>query len=359
MDVDAIPMIWPVSCEAFTRSDRVAQAFLPSPEDLAMAQNAVRPRNAECLQTRRIALADTSRKSEQQRPIPAGVSSDRYTVVGVFNDDDLTEKAIHALYDAGFTVDQVSLVAQGTGAADIIASDAEAMRATSGAKRGLAIGGIGGGVIGALIGLGALVVPGVGPVITAGWVGSLLGGAAAGAAMGGWIGSMARLNVPEDLAKNYAKEISEGCCLVMVLAERGNRQSVAERALTDAGAIHVDSYPYEARPGEVPGAEKVAPAPPRKETDQEIHDQMRPGMEVVGSNGGRVGTVKEIRDEDFLVDRERRTDLYVPFSVVQNVVMSNQTVVLAVPDYEVPQMGERARPGMPPGRPGWGMPPVS
>ncbi len=303
-------------------------------------------------------MADTSRDSEKQRFVTAGAGRDLYTVIGVFGDDSLTEKAIHALYDAGFTVDQVSLVAQGSSAADIIPSEAKATRATGGAKRGLAIGGIGGGVIGALIGLGALAIPGVGPIITAGWVGSLLGGAAAGAAMGGWIGSMARLNVPEDLAKNYAKEISEGCCLVMVLAEHGNRQSVAERALANAGAIHVDSYPYEARPGEYPGAEKVAPAPPRKETDQEIHDQMRPGMEVVGSNGGRVGTVKEIRDEDFLVDRERRTDLYIPFSAVQNVVMSNQTVVLAVPDYEVPQMKQRTRPAMPPGSPGWEIPPV-
>ncbi|CCF83523.1 hypothetical protein NITHO_2380002 [Nitrolancea hollandica Lb] len=35
--------IWPYSCEAFTRSGRIAQVFLPSPKKLAMAPNAWRP----------------------------------------------------------------------------------------------------------------------------------------------------------------------------------------------------------------------------------------------------------------------------------------------------------------------------
>ncbi len=283
-----------------------------------------------------------------------------HTVVGVFDNDGLTEKAINALYDAGFAVEQVSLVAQGGGASDEIPSEAEADRAAGGAGRGIAIGGISGGVLSALVGLGALAVPGVGPVITAGWIGSILGGAAAGAAMGGWIGSMARLNVPKDLAHQYAKQISEGNYIVMVLAERGNRESVAERALADAGAVHVESYPYEARPDEFPGAEKIIPAHhEQKETVQRIHDQMRTGMDIIGSNGNRVGAVKEIHDTDFLVDRERQTDIFIPFSAVEDIVVSNQTVVLSIPDYEVPQLKQRTRPAKPAGSPDWEIPSLS
>lgn len=283
-----------------------------------------------------------------------------HTVVGVFDDDSLTEKAINALYDAGFTVEQVSLVAQGTGASDEIPSEAEADRAAGGAGRGIAIGGISGGVLSALLGLGALAVPGVGPVITAGWVGSVIGGAAAGAALGGWIGSMARLNVPEDLAHQYAKQLSEGNCMVMVLAEKGNRESVAESALADAGAVHVESYPFEARPEQFPGSEKIAPAPPSvAETTQQIHDHIRRGMDVIGSNGERVGEVKNIHDTDFLVDRERQTDIFVPFSAVQDVVVSNQTVVLSIPDYEVPHLKQRTRPAKPAGSPDWEIPSLS
>ncbi|CCF83521.1 DUF2171 domain-containing protein [Nitrolancea hollandica] len=283
-----------------------------------------------------------------------------HTVVGVFDDDSLTEKAINALYDAGFAVEQVSLVARGTGASDEIPSEAEADHAAAGAGRGIAIGGIGGGVLSALIGLGALAVPGVGPVVTAGWIGSILGGAAAGAALGGWIGSMAELNVPKDLAHQYAKQISEGNQIVMVLAEQGNRENIAERALADAGAVHVESYPFEARPDEFPGAEKVVPAHHEpKETPQQLHDQIRRGMDVVGSNGERVGEVKEIHDTDFLVDRERKTDIFIPFSAVQDVIMSNQTVVLSIPDYEVSQLKQRTRPGKPAGSPDWEIPSLS
>jgi hypothetical protein len=42
-------------------------------------------------------------------------------------------------------------------------------------------------------------------------------------------------------------------------------------------------------------------------------EQMRTGMEVVGSRGAHIGTVKEVRDNDFLVDRSAAFDVYVPF----------------------------------------------
>ena len=40
------------------------------------------------------------------------------------------------------------------------------------------------------------------------------------------------------------------------------------------------------------------------------------GMEVIGSDGHRIGGVKEIREKDFLVDRRKARDVYVPFSAV-------------------------------------------
>jgi hypothetical protein len=277
------------------------------------------------------------------------------TVVGVFTDPSLHQKAINALYDAGFRVEQVALVTKGTGASDEIPSEAEATQATHGAGRGMAIGGIAGG----LLSLGALAIPGVGEVIAAGWLASILGGAVTGAAFGGWIGSMAKLNVPEDVAHQYAKQLSEGCCLVMVLAEHGNREQVAERVLADAGAAHVQTYPFEVRLDNFPGSERVAPAPPKTpETLQQIHDLIRPGMDIVGSNGERVGTVEEIHDSDFLVDRDLSTDMYIPFSAVEEVVPSNQTVVLSIPAWEVPRLKQRTRPGKPEGSPDWSVPPL-
>ena len=60
---------------------------------------------------------------------------------------------------------------------------------------------------------------------------------------------------------------------------------------------------------------------------------LQEGMEVVGSDGNRVGRVKEVRDSDFLVDRSPQRDVYVPFDAVQAVV--DGRVVLNVPAGQV------------------------
>ena len=42
--------------------------------------------------------------------------------------------------------------------------------------------------------------------------------------------------------------------------------------------------------------------------------KVRPGMEVVGKNGDHIGTVKTVRNRDFLIDRDMARDVYAPFS---------------------------------------------
>jgi hypothetical protein len=48
-----------------------------------------------------------------------------------------------------------------------------------------------------------------------------------------------------------------------------------------------------------------------------MSDQIHEGMKVVGRNGNEVGEVKEVRSNDFLVDRSMARDVYVPFSACQ------------------------------------------
>lgn len=45
-------------------------------------------------------------------------------------------------------------------------------------------------------------------------------------------------------------------------------------------------------------------------------DQIHVGMDVVGIDGETVGKVKQVRAQDFLVDRPMARDLYVPFRFV-------------------------------------------
>ena len=65
--------------------------------------------------------------------------------------------------------------------------------------------------------------------------------------------------------------------------------------------------------------------------------QVQVGTEVYGSDGDYVGSVKEARERDLLVDRRMRRDVYVPFDAVQSV--AGGRVVLAIPAEQVDEMG--------------------
>lgn len=69
---------------------------------------------------------------------------------------------------------------------------------------------------------------------------------------------------------------------------------------------------------------------------QQSRNGVSTGMDVVGSDGKAVGTVKEVRDNDFLVDRPVAFDVYVPFSACN---AANGLVQLNVPARDVDKQG--------------------
>ena len=95
--------------------------------------------------------------------------------------------------------------------------------AGTGAGTGATTGAVLGGGAGLLAGLGMLAIPGVGPVVAAGWlVATLVGagtGAAVGAATGGLLGSLTDAGVPEGEAHVYAEGVRRGGTLVTVRAD--------------------------------------------------------------------------------------------------------------------------------------------
>jgi hypothetical protein len=92
-------------------------------------------------------------------------------------------------------------------------------KAPEGAIAGVGAGGLLGGTLGLLAGIGAVAIPGVGPLIAAGPLLGALSGAATGAAVGGIAGALIGLGIPELEAKAYEGKIRDGNVLLAVHAE--------------------------------------------------------------------------------------------------------------------------------------------
>ena len=79
-----------------------------------------------------------------------------------------------------------------------------------GAGKGACIGAGLGGAAGLLAGLGLLAIPGLGPVVAAGWLAAMAVGLAAGAATGGLVGALTEAGVSKEEAPLYAEGVRRG-----------------------------------------------------------------------------------------------------------------------------------------------------
>ena len=120
------------------------------------------------------------------------------TVSALYDTYDAAHSAVSALEAAGIPHSDISIVANNS---ENWHRDDRPSNAAGGAGVGAAVGGVGG----LLTGLGMLAIPGVGPVVAAGWlvataVGAMAG-AAVGGATGGLVGSLTKEGVPEALSR--------------------------------------------------------------------------------------------------------------------------------------------------------------
>ena len=139
---------------------------------------------------------------------------------------DQAERVVHALEAAGVPHDDISLVSgdkerSGTAGATGAGDTATA----TGSGTGATIGTVLGGGAGLLAGLGSLAIPGVGPIVAAGWLIATLTGAGVGAAAGGLLGSLTGAGVDEADARGYAEHVGRGGTLVTV---RANDEDAAQ-----------------------------------------------------------------------------------------------------------------------------------
>ena len=141
------------------------------------------------------------------------------TIVALYDDYGAAEKVVRELENQGFSRDDISLVAHEKGGGTQQAGTTttqEGSRAGEGAAAGAGTGAVVGGLAGLLVGLGALAIPGIGPIIAAGPIATTLAGAGVGAAAGGIVGALVGIGVPKEEANAYAEGVRRGGTLVMV-----------------------------------------------------------------------------------------------------------------------------------------------
>ncbi len=140
------------------------------------------------------------------------------TVVGLFERYASAEQAIHELMQRGFKKQEISVIVRNSSADPTHGADETDVSETvsAGAISGSTIGGL----AGLLVGLGTLTVPGIGAVLAAGTltsvVTSTVAGAGVGAVAGGLIGALVSLGISEEEAQLYAEGVRRGHVLVAV-----------------------------------------------------------------------------------------------------------------------------------------------
>src|ERR1700675_3484907 len=145
---------------------------------------------------------------------------------------------------AGFTNNDVSVLFPDMQGTKDFAHE-QHTKAPEGAATGASGGAVVGGALGWMIGIGALMIPGLGPFIAAGPIMAALASAAGGAAVGGLTGALIGMGIPEYEAKRYEGKIKDGNILMSVHTEDSKERDHAKKIFEDGGAEDI-SYTGEA-----------------------------------------------------------------------------------------------------------------
>lgn len=166
------------------------------------------------------------------------------TVTGLFDNYEDASDAVGELEANGIPDSDISIVANNsTGWYDEDASVEDTSAAAEDAAGGAGVGAVIGGAGGLLAGLGIIAIPGVGPVVAAGWLAATaagaLGGAAVGGAAGGIIGALTDSGVSEKDAHVYAEGVRRGGTLVSAKVA-DDLADVAERILRETRSVNLE-----------------------------------------------------------------------------------------------------------------------
>jgi hypothetical protein len=142
---------------------------------------------------------------------------------------------------------------------------------TEGARTGAGIGGVAVGAAGLAAGLGLLAIPGIGPIVAAGWAASTLAGVVAGGITGGVVGALIESGVSKDDADVYAEAVRRGGALVV--AHVPNDDTARFQAVLDRSGVNTATRATAYRTSGWVGFDPAAPpyTPDQVRKDRELY----------------------------------------------------------------------------------------
>jgi hypothetical protein len=168
------------------------------------------------------------------------MASKHIAVFGIYRTAATAEAAVDHLLALGFTNGAISVLLPDDETTRAFAHEKHT-KAPEGTATGVTAGGVIGGTLGLLAGIGALAIPGVGPLIAAGPIMGALAGLGVGGAVGGVVGALVGMGIPEFEAKRYEGAVKDGGTLLSVHCDTSEQIDAAKAALRDTGAHDVSS----------------------------------------------------------------------------------------------------------------------
>jgi hypothetical protein len=158
------------------------------------------------------------------------MSSKNVAVFGIYKTPGTAEAAVDHLLSKGFTNSAISVLMPDDESTRAFAHEKNT-KAPEGTTTGVTTGGVIGGTLGLLAGIGALAIPGVGPLIAAGPIVASLAGLGVGGTVGGIVGALIGLGIPEYEAKRYEGAVKGGGTLLSVHCDTWEQIDSAKASL--------------------------------------------------------------------------------------------------------------------------------
>ncbi len=168
----------------------------------------------------------------------------QYTIACIAHSRDQADRIVDRLRTGEFARDKISLVYADQDRSGEYAVERD-NQADEGAVAGAGTGAVVGGALGWLASIGTLLIPGIGPLVAAGPIAGILGGAVIGAGFGGIAGALIGMGYNEEHARHFERRIHQGDVLISVQTDRQSEIEDARAIFEQEGAEDITSFQTE------------------------------------------------------------------------------------------------------------------